>query len=216
MAAPRRHRESRRRGGRGAVRASHASTAGARHDARSPVASDGPSAAVLPAAFPAAAGSAGDATGSGSASPAPPTAGPPGEPTGRSASRVSPVHLIPSHHRRTLGEPGSGYQPGDSGPDMADTIIRIGPPRRASGGRALSPWPPPGHLVHPLLRLGRDGGGGHRVRGRRVHDRRLPSTGNSSLFTRMGAPLVTARFTASLGRASTSRGPSGPRTTTQA
>ena len=49
---------------------------------------------------------------------------------------------------------------------------------------------------------------------------RAPTPGytapNSSLSSRMGTPLTTARFTASLGRASTSRGPPGPCTTTQA
>jgi hypothetical protein len=53
------------------------------------------------------------------------------------------------------------------------------------------------------------------------HLRSSPSAGavaeaNSELFSRMGTPLATARFTASLGRASTCRGPPGPGTTTTA
>src|SRR5262245_55840011 len=37
-------------------------------------------------------------------------------PPGWSFSRTSPVHLIPSHHRSTVGEPGAGYQPGGCEP----------------------------------------------------------------------------------------------------
>jgi hypothetical protein len=72
-------------------------------------------------------------------------------------------------------------------------------------------------LPHPLLGLGRD------VRRRRPRAHLPPrqpagatAALNSSVFTWMGAPVTTARFTASLGRASTSRGPVGPSTSTTA
>ena len=116
--ALRNHRPS-RRGGSGAVLACHASTAGARQAARVSGASCGPSAGACPAAVPAAvpvpARLAPRATAEASAYrhlPAP------------SASRTSPVHLIPSHHRRAFEEPGTGYQPGGNEPDITARYSR--------------------------------------------------------------------------------------------
>src|SRR6185437_3068507 len=57
----------------------------------------------------------------------------PGAAPGRPVSRTSPVHLIPSHHRSTVGEPGAGYQPGGCEPDMAARYSACGSSGAAFG-----------------------------------------------------------------------------------